>query len=88
MSWKNSLLVMCKMFRLFVNTLTVGDKYSLLNMENFNAVNPDAFIQETKHFSEFCSAFLEFRLNFEHFETKDDPHSWCNSEITDCERRG
>ena len=39
-------------------------------------------------FSDFFSAFLEFRLNFEHFEKKYDPHSLCIFEIRDCQRFG
>ena len=38
-----------------------------------------------KFFSQFLAAFLKSRLNFEHFEKKDDPHSFCISEITDSE---
>ena len=41
-----------------------------------------------KTFSDVLYVFLEFRLNFGHFEEKDDPHSLCISEITDRERRG
>ena len=29
---------------MFVNTLTANDKYSLLNRDNFNAINSDAII--------------------------------------------
>ena len=35
--------------------------------------------------SQFLAAFWKSRLNFEHFEKKDDPHSFCPSEITDSE---
>ena len=31
--------------------------------------------QKKKTFSEFLSAFLKTRLNIEHFQKKDDPHS-------------
>ena len=34
LSYKNSLLVICKLLGLFVNTLTAKDKYSLLNRDN------------------------------------------------------
>ena len=33
-SWKKSLLMICKMLGLFVNTLTTDDKYSILGTEN------------------------------------------------------
>ena len=43
--------------------------------------------QET--FSEFFSAFLKSKLNFEDFQKKkDEPHSWCISEIMDSEKPG
>ena len=34
LSWEKSLLVIDKILGLFVNTLTAGDKYSLLSSEN------------------------------------------------------
>ena len=33
-SWKKSVLVICKILGLFANTLTADDKYSLLNKNN------------------------------------------------------
>ena len=41
--------------------------------------------QKQKTFCHVFAAFLKFRLNFEYFEEKDDPHSFCISEITDSE---
>ena len=41
--------------------------------------------QKQNFFARFFAAFLKSRLNFEHFEKKDDPHSFCISEITDSE---
>ena len=41
--------------------------------------------QKQKSFSNFFSAFLKSSLNFEQFQTNDDPHSWFMSEITDSE---
>ena len=41
--------------------------------------------KKQKTFSYFFSAFFEFKLNFKNFEKKDDPHSLCISESTDCE---
>ena len=38
--------------------------------------------------NEFFFAFAERKLDFYHFEEKDDPHISCILEITDCERRG
>ena len=39
--------------------------------------------QKQKTFSQYFSAFLESKLNIEHFFKKDVPHSWWISEITD-----
>ena len=39
--------------------------------------------QKGKTFSQFFTAFLKCRLNFEYSEEEDDPHSFCISEITD-----
>ena len=39
-------------------------------------------------FSLVFSSFLKCILKSEHFQTKDEPHSWYNSKITDSEKRG
>ena len=39
--------------------------------------------QKQKKFSQFSAAFLKSRWSFEYFEKKDDPSSFCISEITD-----
>ena len=44
--------------------------------------------QKIKKFSEVYSGFLKSSLNFEHFQKKDDSHSWGISEITDSEKHG
>ena len=44
--------------------------------------------QKLKTFSEFFRAFSNSRLNFEHFQKKDDAHSLFISEATACEKRG
>ena len=41
--------------------------------------------RKKKDFSQFFAAFLKSKFNFEHFGKKDDPHSFCISEITDSE---
>ena len=88
-SCKKSLLVICQIFTLFLDTLNDDDKYSLLNKENFNAANLDAIMPKRKMF------FLIFFLNIWNlvwkcniFKNKDDPHNWCNSKIMDSEWRG
>ena len=76
------MLVLCKILRLFVNTLTDDDKYSLLYRDNLTQPIQILLSQKQKTFSEFFSAFLKSTLNFEHFQKKDDPHSRCISQIT------
>ena len=41
-----------------------------------------------KTFSRYFSAFLKSSLNFEHFQKKDDSHSWGISKITESEKQG
>ena len=50
-----------------------------------NDTNSDAIIWKKKYFSQFFSSFSKSRLNFQHFEEKDDPQRFCISEITDFE---
>ena len=44
--------------------------------------------RKQKAFSEFFSSFLKSRLNFEHFQKKDDSYTWGISEITESEKQG
>ena len=44
--------------------------------------------KKQKTFFLFFPAFLKSRSTFEHFQKKDDRHSSCISEITECKRRG
>ena len=80
------MLVLCKILRLFVNTLTADDKYSLLNRDNLTQSIQTLLSQKEKTFSRIFSSFLKSTLNFEHFQKKDDPHSRCVSEITVSEK--
>ena len=65
--------------------MTAGQKYSLLNRENLTPPTQMQLSLKGKKFSQFFFAFSKWRLNFEHFERKDDPHSWCILEIADSE---
>ena len=85
---KKSLLVTCKISRLFPNTLSGDAKYSLFNRENLTQPIQMQISRKQKTFSDLFSAFLTCSLNFEHFFKKDDPHCWCISEITDPEKPG
>ena len=80
--------MICKILGLFVNTLTADDKYSLLNMDNLVQPIQMQLPKKQKTFSEFFSAFLKRKLNFELFQNLDDRHTRCISEIMDCKRRG
>ena len=44
--------------------------------------------QKQKKNSQFFSAFLKSQKCFVHFQKKDDPHSWCISEIAASEKGG
>ena len=46
------------------------------------------YLKNKKHFCEFYSAILKSRLNFEHFQKKDNSPDWFIFEITDSEKRG
>ena len=70
MSWKESLLVTCEILRLFVNTLTTDDKYSLLNRGNLMQHIQMHLSQKQKAFSQLYWAYFKSTLNFEHFEKR------------------
>ena len=69
------MLVLCKILRLFVNTLTADDKYSLLNKDNLTQRIQILLYQQDKTFSQFFCSFLKSTFNFEHLQKKDDPHT-------------
>ena len=86
LTFKKFLLVICKISRLFPNTLSADGKYSLLNRDNLTQPIQMQLSRKEKTFSHFFAAFLKSSLNFEHFLKKDAPHCWCTSEITDPEK--
>ena len=67
---EKSLLGTWKFFSGFINTLTADDKYSLISKDNWMQTIEMHLSQKQNAFSEFCSAFLESALNFEHFQPK------------------
>ena len=75
MSRKKSVLVRHKALKLFVNTLSADDKYSLLNRDNLTLQIRTQLSQKQKPFYEFFTAFPKSALNLKHFQKKDDPHS-------------
>ena len=61
---KKSLLVICKISRLFINTLSADGKNSLLNRDNLTQPIQMQLSGKQKTFSQFFAAFLKSRLNF------------------------
>ena len=88
MSWKKSLSVWYEILRLFVNALTVDDKYSGGNMQNLPQQFQTPLSQKQKTLSGFFIAFMKCAWNLEDFQEKDEYSSLIISEIIDAERRG
>ena len=85
-SWKTPLLLSCQILGLLVNTLAADVKYPVVN--NGDNLTTPIHIQlslKQKTFSQFFTVFWKSGTNFEHFDKKDDPHRFCNFEITDSE---
>ena len=76
------MLVLCKFLRLLVKTLTDDEKYSFLYRENLTQPIQILLSQIKKTSSKLYSEILKPTLNFEHFQTKDDHHSRCSSQMT------
>ena len=68
--FEKSLLVTWNVLRLFVNTFTADDKYSLISKDNWMQTIQMHLFQKQNLFSQFFSAFFEYALNFEHFQKK------------------
>ena len=73
------MLVLRKILRLFVNILTADDKCSVLNRDNLTHSIQILLSQKQNIVSQFLFAFLKSKLNFEHFQKKDDPQRKCIS---------
>ena len=70
MSWEKSLLVICKILRLFANTLTVDDKDSLINRDTLKQPIQMQLSQKQENiFSIFCCIF-EIYAKFSTFSRK------------------
>ena len=67
---EKSPLVTWNVLRLFVNTLTVDHKYSLISKDNSMQTIQRHLFQNQNIFSEFFSSFFISTLNFEHFLKK------------------
>ena len=81
-------LVLGEILRVFVNTLTADGKYPVQECQNLQLPIEMQLSEKRKSFSKFFVPFLESTSNFNHFEKKDDRHSYFISEITESERLG
>ena len=70
MHWKKSLLVIHKILRLFLNTLTNDDKHYLLNGDKLTQPIQMQLSKKQKTFSEIFFEFLKSVLNFKHVPKK------------------
>ena len=64
------MLVLRKLLRLFVKTLTDDEKYCLLYRENLTPPIQILLSQKKKTFFDIFAPFLKSTLNFAHFLTK------------------
>ena len=64
------MLGLCKILRLFVNTLADNDKYCLLYRDNLTQAIQILLYEKQKTFSQFFSEFLKSTLNFVDFQQK------------------
>ena len=69
-SRRKSLLVICKILRLFVNTLTGDDKYSLVNRDNLRQPIQMQLHQKQKPFPEFFLAISNLHWILSIFKKK------------------
>ena len=76
MESKNVSLLISEMFRLFLNTLTADDKYSLGNSENLLQPTQIQLSKKQKTFCQFFSPFVKSTLNLEYFFQKDERKTW------------
>ena len=68
--------------------MSAVDKCSLSNRDNLMQPIHMQLSQKLKILSQFFPAFSKSRLNFEHFQKKDDAHSLFICAATACEKRG
>ena len=73
---------------LFVNTLTVDDKYSSRNIQNLTQQLQTAISQKQKKISGTFITYLKSRTNWDNFDKKDVFSSLSISEVIDAEKGG
>ena len=76
-----SALVTSEIFRLFVNTLSPDDKYSLPNMQIFWEQLQTLLSQKRQAFYQFLFPFLKCAWNLEHSKKKEEYPSQISTEI-------
>ena len=74
-----SLLVIHKILRLFVSTLTVNEKHYLLSRENLTQPIQMQLSQKQKTFFQLFFAFWKSIFNFKHLHRKDESPTRCIS---------
>ena len=72
---ETSHLVIHIFLRLFVNTLTVTEKYYPFNRDNLTEAIQMQLSQKQKTFFQIFCTFLKSILNFKHLRKKDPPRS-------------
>ena len=72
---------------MFVNTLTVDDKYSRSNTQNLPHQFQTPLSQKQKKFFGIFIGFLKYALNLQHFQKRDECPSLIISEIIDAKGR-
>ena len=81
-----SALVTSEIFRLFVNTLTLDEKYSRRDMHTLWQQVQTPLSQKGETFFRFFLEFLKFPWNFEHSEKKEEYYNQIITEIIASER--
>ena len=85
LSWKESILLTWKILGLLVSTSSTDEKCPLLKRRKLMIPIQMELPQKRKTFPQFFAAFFKSCRNLERLEEKDDPYSFCISEITDSE---
>ena len=75
LSYKKPALGICKISKLFPNTLSSDRKYSLLDRDNLTQRIQMELSRKQKTFSQFYFSFFKSNFNLEHFQKKHDPHT-------------
>ena len=73
---------------MFCNTLTANDNYPVQECGNLSSPIQMELSLKPTIFVDFFVSFLESTSNFEHFEKKDERHTYFISEIRECEKLG